>query len=245
MKSILWSPEQRISFLTSSSTENYAEVLNSLKHRASDLETFTTYAPEQRFITAQVGADNLSFSVADEDGSVFAMALGKDPIILPCDRLSTTLNVKVDLTKYVHRVNWDFYSIDTESFISGKQAEICTDESEITELLKGHARKSSVWPGNDEVIFWGGKRIAGQLVSVGALVKWRTGQVMFASIATHTNCRGKGLAQELVTEMLASVAVQGISHVGLGVFAENASAKRAYEKVGFNLINEFSSYAIR
>jgi ribosomal protein S18 acetylase RimI-like enzyme len=45
--------------------------------------------------------------------------------------------------------------------------------------------------------------------------------------------------------MLASVAVQGISHVGLGVFAENASAKRAYEKVGFNLINEFSSYAIR
>ena len=68
---------------------------------------------------------------------------------------------------------------------------------------------------------------------------------MFASIATHTDYRGKGLAQELVAEMLTSVAVQGISHVGLGVFAENVSAKRAYEKVGFNLVNEFSSYAIR
>ena len=231
--------------MTSSSTKNYAEVLNSLKYRASDLETFTTYAPEQRFITAHVNDENLSFSVADEDGSVFAMALGKDPIILPCDRLSTTLNVKVDLAKYIHRVNWDFYSIDTDSFISGKKAEICTDESEITVLLKGHARKSSVWPGNDEVNLWGGKRIDGQLISVGALVKWRTGQVMFASIATHTDYRGRGLAQELVTEMLTSVAVLGISHVGLGVFAENASAKRAYEKVGFNLINEFSSYAIR
>ena len=231
--------------MTSSSTKNYAEVLNSLKYRANDLETFTTYAPEQRFITAHVNDENLSFSVADEDGSVFAMALGKDPIILPCDRLSTTLNVKVDLAKYIHRVNWDFYSIDTDSFISGKKAEICTDESEITVLLKGHARKSSVWPGNDEVILWGGKRIDGQLISVGALVKWRTGQVMFASIATHTDYRGRGLAQELVTEMLTSVAVLGISHVGLGVFAENASAKRAYEKVGFNLINEFSSYAIR
>ena len=231
--------------MNSSSTKNYAEVLNSLKYRASDLETFTTYAPEQRFITAHVNDENLSFSVADEDGSVFAMALGKDPIILPCDRLSTTLNVKVDLAKYIHRVNWDFYSIDTDSFISGKKAEICTDESEITVLLKGHARKSSVWPGNDEVILWGGKRIDGQLISVGALVKWRTGQVMFASIATHTDYRGRGLAQELVTEMLTSVAVLGISHVGLGVFAENASAKRAYEKVGFNLINEFSSYAIR
>ena len=230
--------------MTSSSTENYAEVLNLLKYRANDLETFTTYAPEQRFITAHVGDENLSFSVADEDGSVFAMAIGKDPVILPCDRLSTTLNVKVDLKKYVHRVNWDFYSIDTDSFISGKQAEICTDDSEITELLKGHARKSSVWPGNDEVILWGGKRIDGQLVSVGALVKWRTGQVMFASIATHTDYRGRGLAQELVTEMLASVAVQGISHVGLGVFALNVSAKRAYEKVGFNLVNEFSSYGL-
>ena len=231
--------------MTSFSINNYAEVLNLLKHRARDLETFTTYAPEQRFITAHVGDDNLSFSVTDEDGSIFAMALGEDPVILPCDRISATLNVKVDLKKYVHRVNWDFYSIDTDSFISGKQAEICTDESEITELLKGHARKSSVWPGDDEVIFWGGKRIDGQLVSVGALVQWRTGQVMFASIATHTDYRGKGLAQELVREMLTSIAVQGISHVGLGVFAENASAKRAYEKVGFNLINEFSSYAIR
>jgi ribosomal protein S18 acetylase RimI-like enzyme len=231
--------------LTSSSTNNYAEVLNLLKYRASDLETFTTYAPEQRFITAHVGDDNLSFSVADEDGSIFAMALGSDPVILSCDRLSTTLNVKVDLAKYVHRVNWDFYAIDTDSFGTGKQAEICTNESEITELLQGHARKSSVWPGNDEVILWGGKRIDGQLVSVGALVKWRTGQVMFASIATHTDFRGKGLAQELVAEMLTSIAAQGISHVGLGVFAENASAKRAYEKVGFNLINEFSSYAIR
>jgi RimJ/RimL family protein N-acetyltransferase len=231
--------------LISSSIKNYAEVLNLLKNRARDLETFTTYAPEQRFITAHVGDDNLSFSVTDEDGSIFAMALGEDPVILPCDRISTTLNVKLDLKKYVHRVNWDFYSIDTDSFISGKQAEICTDESEITELLKGHARKSSVWPGDDEVIFWGGKRIDGQLVSVGALVQWRTGQVMFASIATHTDYRGKGLAQELVKEMLTSIAAQGISHVGLGVFAENASAKRAYEKVGFNLVNEFSSYAIR
>lgn len=231
--------------MTSSSTNNYAEVLNLLQYRARDLETFTTYAPEQRFLTAHLSHENLSFSVADEDGSVFAMALGNDPIILHCDRLSTTLNVKVDLAKYVHRVNWDFYSIDTDSFSSGKQAEICTDELEITELLKGHARKSSVWPGNEEVILWGGKRIDGQLVSVGALVKWRTGQVMFASIATHTEYRGKGLAQDLVREMLTSVAAQGVGHVGLGVFAENVSAKRAYEKVGFNLINEFSSYAIR
>ena len=40
------------------------------------------------------------------------------------------------------------------------------------------------------------------------------------------------VAQELVAEMLTSVAVQGISHVGLGVFALNASAKRASMSCG-------------
>jgi RimJ/RimL family protein N-acetyltransferase len=42
--------------------------------------------------------------------------------------------------------------------------------------------------------------------------------------------------------MLARVGKLGVAHVGLGVFAGNISAKRAYEKVGFQLVNEFSSY---
>jgi ribosomal protein S18 acetylase RimI-like enzyme len=42
--------------------------------------------------------------------------------------------------------------------------------------------------------------------------------------------------------MLARVAKLGVAHVGLGVFAENGSAKRAYENVGFELVNEFSSF---
>ena len=65
---------------------------------------------------------------------------------------------------------------------------------------------------------------------------------MFASIATHIDHRGKGLAQTLVRQMLARVAKSGVTHVGLGVFAGNVSAKRAYENVGFNLVKELSSY---
>ena len=65
---------------------------------------------------------------------------------------------------------------------------------------------------------------------------------MFASIATHSDYRSKGLAQKLVSQMLSSANIRGISHVGLGVFAGNASAKRAYEKVGFLLVGEFTSY---
>jgi RimJ/RimL family protein N-acetyltransferase len=42
--------------------------------------------------------------------------------------------------------------------------------------------------------------------------------------------------------MLGNASRSGITRVGLGVFSENGSAKRAYEKVGFNLIGEFTSY---
>lgn len=228
--------------MTSSSIKDHRLVLELLENRAKNLELFTTYAPAHRFIEAFVDEANLSFSVKDEDGSIFAMALGNNPVILSCDRLATTRDIAVDPQALSYRAKWDFYSIDTEPFFGQTIAQESKDHQEITDLLKQHAPNSSVWPGNEEVLFWGEIREAEELVATGALVKWRTGQVMFASIATHSQHRGKGLAQQLVKEMLANAADRKIRHVGLGVFAENFAAKRAYEKVGFSLIGEFTSY---
>jgi ribosomal protein S18 acetylase RimI-like enzyme len=239
-----WYLERRIFFLTSSSIKSHQEVIALLKNRAEQLETFETYAPAHRFIEAIVSATDLSFSVKDEDGTIFAMALGVDPEILPADRVATTRGIAMDLVKYKHRADWDFYSIDTESFLGFDQVTESKDEVGIKELLEEHAPNSSVWPGNEEVIFWGELREGTLLVATGTLVRWRTGEVMFASIATHSDFRGKGLAQKLVKQMLSSAAHQGISHVGLGVFAGNIAAKKAYEKVGFKLIGEFSSYQL-
>ena len=228
--------------MTSSSIKDYATVVNLLKERKNDLETFTTYAPTHRFIEAFVSTTSLSFAVKDEDGSTFAMALGSDPVILNCDRLATSRGLTVDAKRFEHRADWDFYSIDTDTFTALESAEIGSDSEEITAFLNTNAPDSSVWPDDPEILFWGQKRIAGELVSLGALVQWRTGQVMFASIGTHLDHRSKGLAQQLVRKMLARAAKLGVTHVGLGVFARNISAKRAYEKVGFQLVNEFSSY---
>ena len=234
--------ERKIFSLTSSSIKDYATVVNLLKDRKNDLETFTTYAPRHRFIEAFVASTSLSFSVKDEDGSIFAMALGQDPTILNCDRLATSRGLTVDTNHFEHRADWDFYSIDTDAFTALESAEIGSDSEEITVFLTTNAPDSSVWPDDPEILFWGQIRIAGELVALGALVQWRTGQVMFASIGTHLDHRSKGLAQQLVREMLARAAKLGIAHVGLGVFAGNISAKRAYEKVGFKLVYEFSSY---
>jgi ribosomal protein S18 acetylase RimI-like enzyme len=229
--------------LISSSIKDHRQVLELLQDRPKFLETFTTYSPAHKFIEAIVNPENLSFSVKDEDGSIFAMALGESPQILECDRLATSRAVQVDINLFEHRANWDFYSIDTDKFHGLEPVVKSGKNDEIKELLEAHAPNSSVWPGNEEVLFWGEIRQNETLVATGALVKWRTGEVMFASIATHEEYRGKGLAQKLVSQMLSSVESLGVKHVGLGVFAENYSAKRAYEKVGFALIGEFSSYS--
>ena len=229
--------------MTSSSIKDHQQVLALLSENPKYLEIFSTYAPARRFIEAVVKPEGFSFSVNDEDGSRFTMALGSDPVILDGDEIATSRNVEMDLEKYKRQVSWDFYSIDTNGFERFDPATESSNHSEIENFLKAHARKSSVWPGNEEVLFWGEIRQQEQLVATGALVRWRTGQVMFASIATHADYRSKGLGQKLVSQMLGNASRSGITHVGLGVFAENAAAKRAYEKVGFALIGEFTSYS--
>jgi ribosomal protein S18 acetylase RimI-like enzyme len=228
--------------LTSSSIKDHQQVLALLNENPKYLEIFSTYAPAHKFIEAIVKPDGFSFSVNDEDGSRFTMALGPDPVILDGDEIATSRGLQMDSRKYKTQASWDLYSINTENFSSCDPVIESNNDQEIEDFLKTHARKSSVWPGNEEVLFWGELREQGLLVATGALVQWRTGQVMFASIATHSDYRSKGLAQKLVSQMLGNASRSGISHVGLGVFAQNVSAKRAYEKVGFNLIGEFTSY---
>ena len=228
--------------MTSSSIKDHEQVQALLSENPKYLEIFSTYAPAHKFIEAVVNPDSFSFSVNDEDGSIFTMALGANPVVLDGNEIATSRNVVMDSEKYKRQVSWDLYSIDTKGFERFDPAIESSNYAEIDDFLKTHARKSSVWPGNEEVLFWGEIREQEQLVATGALVQWRTGQVMFASIATHSDYRSKGLAQKLVSQMLGNANRSGITHVGLGVFSENGSAKRAYEKVGFNLIGEFTSY---
>jgi RimJ/RimL family protein N-acetyltransferase len=228
--------------LTSSSIKSHQQVQALLSENPKYLEIFSTYAPAHKFIEAVVNPDSFSFSVNDEDGSIFTMALGANPVVLDGNEIATSRNVVMDSEKYKRQVSWDLYSINTKGFERFDPAIESSNYAEIDDFLKTHARKSSVWPGNEEVLFWGEIREQEQLVATGALVQWRTGQVMFASIATHSDYRSKGLAQKLVSQMLGNANRSGITHVGLGVFSENSSAKRAYEKVGFNLIGEFTSY---
>ena len=79
--------------MTSSSIKVHQQVLELLHENLNYLEIFSTYAPAHKFIEAVVNPDNFSFSVNDEDGSIFAMALGSNPVILDGDEIATSRNV--------------------------------------------------------------------------------------------------------------------------------------------------------
>ena len=149
---------------------------------------------------------------------------------------------QVELEK---RSEWNFFAIDSSS--TPKQplkhlvVELNSDE-EINSFIDNYAPDSSTRPGDPEVLFWEGIRNPqGDLVSIGASVRWKSGPTMVVSIATAPTERGKSMAQEVTASLVKRLFDLGSPVVGLGVWAANRPAIRAYERVGFQLQEEFVS----
>ena len=149
---------------------------------------------------------------------------------------------QVELEK---RSEWNFFLID--STITPNQplnhlvVELNSDE-EINSFIDNYAPDSSTKPGDPEILFWQGIRNPqGDLLSIGASVRWKSGPTMVVSIATAPSERGKSMAQEVTASLVKRLFDLGSPVVGLGVWAQNAPAIRAYERVGFQLQEEFVS----
>ncbi len=143
------------------------------------------------------------------------------------------------------RSEWNFFSID--STITPKQPlkhvviELNSDE-EINSFIDNYAPDSSTRSGDPEVLFWEGIRNPqGELLSIGASVRWKSGPTMVVSIATAPTERGKSMAQDVTASLVKRLFGLGSPVVGLGVWAANAAAIRAYESVGFQLQEELVS----
>ena len=149
---------------------------------------------------------------------------------------------QVELEK---RSVWNFFAID--SSITPKQplkhlvVELNSEE-EINSFIDNYATDSSTRPGDPEVLFWEGIRNPqGDLLSIGGAVRWKSGATMVVSIATAPSERGKSMAQEVTASLVKRLFDSGSPVVGLGVWAQNTPAIRAYERIGFQLKEEFVS----
>ena len=199
--------------------------------------------PEDRFIRAVRNSNSVSLTTNDE--KLFGLGLGINPPIDPKWK-RFTIERKAARSNYEGAesvLDLDIYSIETSLYGNSPIAMEIHDDEEISDFLKVHAPNSSVWPGNLELVFWAGIRNdSGELIAVGAVTMWETGQKVLSSVGTAEHERGKGIATKLVAEMVATANELEFPRLGLAVRADNIAAKRAYEKVGFALCGEFTIF---
>lgn len=206
-------------------------------------ELFDLYCPAHLFTQAARSNGNLSLTIYDE--KFFGMGFGLQPYWNPdWDECSLTRSSKTPVPHgYSVDGNWDVYAIDTAAFANFPIIDTIDDRVEIDSFIDSYAPNSSVRSGDPESLFWGCVRgNQGELLSLGTVAKWRSGHHMFASIVTAEDARGKGVGAQLMQGMLARLNLLGVARVGLGVFAANTPAKRLYEKVGFELLQELRAY---
>jgi ribosomal protein S18 acetylase RimI-like enzyme len=206
-------------------------------------ELFDLYCPAHLFTQAARSDGNLSLTIYDD--KFFGMGFGLNPYWNPeWNECSVTRRSKTPVPDgYEVDGNWDVYASDTAPHAQYPLVQTIDDGAEIDYFIDTYAPNSSVRSGDPESLFWGCVRSSeGQLLSLGTVAKWRSGHHMFASIVTAENARGKGIGAELMQGMLSRLHSLGVRRVGLGVFAANAPAKRLYEKVGFELLQELRAY---
>ena len=133
---------------------------------------------------------------------------------------------------------WDCYWAPTTEAVALPERQ--KSDSEISSFLETHAPKSSVFPGNDEILTWIEIIEAGELVGTAALCRWQSGRVVVSSVATHIDRRGQGIGKKLMAASLGVARELGEEILSLGVMHANESAHHLYQSMGFTLMHNFT-----
>jgi predicted GNAT family acetyltransferase len=90
-----------------------------------------------------------------------------------------------------------------------------------------------------------GIRRFGELVSVaGVHVYSRRYRVAaLGNVTTHPDYRGRGYGR-IVTARVCQSLLRDIEHIGLNVKADNISAIKCYERLGFEVINSYGEFEV-
>ena len=117
-----------------------------------------------------------------------------------------------------------------------------TDWPEVSELLDRASPRHDVRPGEAGVLRWLGIRDgSGQLAAVAAHAEHVKGVPHLASIATEPEHRQQGLGAAVTAALTRRCLGEGRSPVTLGMYSDNAVARRVYERLGFSRPHEFTS----
>jgi ribosomal protein S18 acetylase RimI-like enzyme len=109
-----------------------------------------------------------------------------------------------------------------------------TDGEAITELLKRTGPDWSVWPHDGKARRWAAVRTAdGDLVACLADTTTSPEVAQLAAIAVHPDARRRALGASITAWASRRLFEEGCDGVGLGVYPDNVTAMRLYDRLGF------------
>ncbi|TDC47451.1 GNAT family N-acetyltransferase [Jiangella ureilytica] len=119
------------------------------------------------------------------------------------------------------------------------------DLDDLAELLRASSPRTSAQPGDPSVRAWFGVRDgAGTLVACAAEHEQVPGVRHLRAIATHPSFRGRGLAADVTAAATRAALAAGANAVTLGMYADNAVARRLYLRLGFRVGQAFATRAV-
>jgi GNAT superfamily N-acetyltransferase len=108
-------------------------------------------------------------------------------------------------------------------------------------ILLAHSTSASAEPGDPKIRRWAGLVEGQALVACACHTEHQPGVPHLASVVTHPDHRGHGLAGDLCAWLTRTALDEGAPVVTLGMYADNAAARRVYQGLGFVEEVEFAS----
>jgi RimJ/RimL family protein N-acetyltransferase len=193
-----------------------------------------------------------SYAVQNNDGSVsftrggnsnFGLGIGPNPVIDETwQNFALPKALPKEFTLQFELINrWNPYQIKTSKITENFGVEKISEVG-IAKFLDENAPNSSVYPGSSETLFWAGIKQDRELVAVGCVGEWESGNYVISSIATKESERNKGFGSQITKGIVYWSGHDGIDEVTLAINAKNEVAARVYEKIGFTKLGEFNTF---
>ncbi|QNN51458.1 GNAT family N-acetyltransferase [Nocardioides mesophilus] len=145
-----------------------------------------------------------------------------------------------------HQWHW----MTTTTPVAGREThpverlDAAADGAAVDALLDVANADSFARPGAPGIALWLGVRRAGRLLATGALQRMHDGTLQLRGIAVHPDARGAGLGTALSAALTNHALRDGTGLASLGVYSDNATAVRLYERLGYRVVTTFSSGAV-
>ena len=211
-----------------------------LKKDERTLILFKTWIPKNRFIELLYNEGGVS--MYREDHTPIAFSVGTNPPVKDSwPRINFERGAEgIEKIEAKEKSDWQTYFLHLIDIAGKESTTIQFSDGEIDAFLKLHAPKSSVFPGNKEIVKWACVSHENQLAGVAAISRWESGEHVVASVAVHSDLRGLGSGARLMKEVELVAINEGIKTLCLGVNGDNLSAIALYEKLNWQPLFKFT-----